>query len=245
MSDGTNARQGDADAPHYEAQDLEALGDLVNYQAWIMRWLRPHLRGRVIEVGAGTGAITRHYVDLVGEAVLVEPAANLATQLHTRFGDRSHVTVHGGPLETLARPPGSFDAAAMVNVLEHIPDDVGVLRTLHALLRPGAPLAIFVPALGALYGSLDERVGHVRRYERAGLRDVVTRAGFAVETLRWVDVGGVLPWFVVGRVLRHGHFRTSMGLLYDRAAVPLLRAAEELLEPPLGKNLLCIARRAT
>ena len=35
------------DVTHYPAQDLEALGDLVNYQSWILRWLRPNLRGRV------------------------------------------------------------------------------------------------------------------------------------------------------------------------------------------------------
>jgi len=232
------------DVTHYEAQDLEALGDLVNYQAWIMRWIGPHLRGRVIEVGAGTGAISAHYVDLVGEAVLVEPAANLAARLRARFADRPHVTVHEGPLETLDRPAGTFDAAVMVNVLEHIPDDVGALRTLHGLLKPGGALAVFVPAIGALYGSLDALVGHVRRYGRGALRDVVLAADFRVETLRWVDVGGVIPWFVAGRVLRRPRFDPGAAKIYDRLAVPLLRAVEERVAPPLGKNLVCIARRA-
>lgn len=231
------------DVTHYPAQDLEALGDLVNYQSWILRWLRPNLRGRVIEVGAGRGAISAHYVDLVGEAVLVEPAANLAAQLRARFGDRPHVTVHEGPLETLGRAPGSFDAAVMVNVLEHIPDDLGALRALHALLRPGGTLSVFVPAVPALYGSLDALVGHVRRYEREGLRDVVTRAGFTVETLRWVDAGGVIPWVLAGRVLRRPRFDQGAATVYDRVAVPLLRALEERVEPPIGKNLVCLARR--
>lgn len=233
------------DVTHYDAQDLEALGDLVNYQAWILQWLRPNLRGRVIEVGAGTGAIAAHYVDLVGEAVLVEPAANLAARLRARFADRPHVTVHEGPLETLDRAPGSFDAAVLVNVLEHIPDDLGALRALHDLLRPGGTVSVFVPALGALYGSLDALVGHVRRYERGGLRDVVTRAGFTVEALRWVDVGGVLPWLVAGRVLRRPRFDPGAAKVYDRVAVPLLRAVEGLVAPPVGKNLVCIGRRAS
>lgn len=231
------------DTTHYDGQDLEALGDLKRYQSWILRWIRPHLRGRVLEVGAGTGAIAQHYVDLVGEAVLLEPAANLAGQLRARFGDRAHVTVHEGTLESLDRPEGSLDAVMMVNVLEHIPDDLGTLRRLYALLRPGGALAVLVPAMGAIYGTLDARVGHVRRYERAQLREVVTAAGFRVETLRWLDAAGVIPWFVAGRVLRQRRFSPGAARLYDRVAVPISRAVEERVEPPWGKNLICIARR--
>lgn len=240
---GAEALMTAPDTAHYEGQDLEALGDLVRYQSWILRWIRPHLRGRVLEVGAGTGAIADHYVDLVGEAVLLEPAANLAVRLRARFGDRAHVTVHEGTLESFQRPDGSLDAAVMVNVLEHIPDDVGALRRLHTLLRPGGALAIMVPAMGAIYGSLDALVGHVRRYEREQLRGVVTDAGFRVETLRWLDASGVIPWFLAGRVLRQRRFSPGLARLYDRVVVPVSRALEERVEPPWGKNLICIARR--
>jgi hypothetical protein len=97
--------------------------------------------------------------------------------------------------------------------------------------------------MGAIYGSLDALVGHVRRYERAQLRGVVTEAGFRVETLRWLDAAGVIPWFVVGRVLRPRRFSPGLARLYDRAVVPVARVLEEWVEPPWGKNLLCIARR--
>lgn len=231
------------DPTHYDGQDLEALDDLVNYQSWIVDGIAPALRGRVLELGAGSGSISAHFVDLVGEAVLVEPAAKLAKTLRARFGDRPHVTVHEGTLETLPRAPGTLDGVVMVNVLEHIADDLGALRTAHGLLREGGALAVFVPAVQAIYGNLDARVGHVRRYERAQLERVVREAGYRIETLRWVDGGGVLPWFVVGRVLKRRKFDPAVGKLYDRVAVPLLRRVEARIEPPIGKNLLCVARR--
>lgn len=234
----------DPESSHYAGQDLEALGDLVNYQDWILRWIRPCLRGRVLELGAGTGAIAAHYVDLVGEATLVEPAANLAEVLRGRFGDRAHVRVHQGTLDSVECAGSSLDAVVMVNVLEHIPDDLAALRRARELLRPGGRVAVFVPALQALYGSLDALVGHVRRYERGALRDVVLGAGLSVETLRWIDVGGVLPWIVAGRVMKRPRFDPAIAMIYDRVAVPVLRAVEERIEPPVGKNLLCIARRA-
>ena len=151
--------------------------------------------------------------------------------------------MHAGPLDTLPEPAEPYDAAVLVNVLEHIDDDLGALRRLHAMLRPGGALLVFVPANAWLYGSLDALVGHVRRYGREELRTVVDRAGFAIDTLRWVDAGGVAPWYFVGRVLRRRKFDPAVGRLYDRAVVPLLRVVEGAVAPPIGKNLLCIARR--
>ena len=83
----------------------------------------------------------------------------------------------------------------------------------------------------------------MRRYEREQLRGVVTAAGFRVETLRWLDASGVIPWFLAGRVLRQRRFSPGLARLYDRVVVPVSRALEERVEPPWGKNLICIARR--
>jgi SAM-dependent methyltransferase len=149
----------------------------------------------------------------------------------------------GGGTEGATLAPGSFDVAVMVNVLEHVEDDVALLRTLHALLRPGGTLVLFVPALSWLYGSLDRLVGHKRRYSRATLGSVVRRADFEVETLRYFDVLGVVPWFIAGRVLRQGAFDARAAGLYDRVAVPLGVVVERHLSPPLGKNVVCTSRR--
>jgi hypothetical protein len=116
-----------------------------------------------------------------------------------------------------------------------------MLRSTRGILRDKGKLLLFVPALPWLYGSLDRKVGHQRRYTLRSLREVVEGAGFSVEFIRYFDMVGVLPWFIAGRVSRMATFSDRAARLYDRLVVPTARAMERRLRPPIGKNLLCVA----
>jgi SAM-dependent methyltransferase len=235
----------------YEGHDLEALADLPHYVDWILQGFAAHLHGRVLEVGAGTGNFSVRYIDTVSEAVLLEPAQNLHPLLVTRFAGKPHVRVECGLLEEWAERPAvegghddrPFDAAVLVNVLEHIADDEGTIQRLAELLRPGGKLLVFVPALPWLYGSLDAQVHHHRRYSRLGLTRVVEQAGLELVSLHFFDIAGVLPWLFAGRVLRQRSFSARAAFIYDRVVVPIASRLERWLCLPLGKNLLCVAQR--
>ncbi len=235
----------------YEVRSLEVAAELPRYHDWLMRSFRPHLRGRVIEVGAGIGTVAADYVGSVQSALLVEPANNLHERLAARFAANANVKTACATLEEVCAgkvvgvraEAGTFDTAIMVNVLEHIEDDGGVLRQLEALLQPAGKLLIFVPAVPFLFGALDRRVGHVRRYTRSTLLDVVRRSGFEVEELRYFDLLGMVPWFITGRVLRQATVGTGSAQFYDQFIVPLCQAVDVITQRPLGKNLICVARK--
>ena len=79
----------------------------------------------------------------------------------------------GGDLDDLASasPDGEpFDLIVYVNVLEHVQDDEQEIKKAAGLLAPGGRLAIAVPALQSIYGTVDMRSGHYRRYDSASLR---------------------------------------------------------------------------
>jgi hypothetical protein len=138
----------------------------------------------------------------------------------------------------------TYDSVVYVNVLEHILDDAGELRTAHRLLVPGGTLAIFVPALPRLYGSLDYKSGHHRRYTAESLRRVIAESGFELVDVRYLDVLGVLPYFVMYKLLDVKSLGAASSNGYDRVIVPASRAVQRLVpHPPVGKNLLAIARR--
>jgi SAM-dependent methyltransferase len=238
-------------ASFYEGQDLEALADLPRYYRWILRTFTPYLNGRVLEVGAGTGNFASHYVDGVDQAVLLEPAQNLYPALAARFARKDNVTPICGLLEewcdgrlnTDGPNPGSFDAAILVNVLEHVANDYQMVQRLTELLRPGGTLLLFVPAVPWLYGTLDSLVHHYRRYTYSRLARVASRSGLELIQLRYFDFPGILPWLIAGRILRQERFNPSAARLYDRLVAPVASILERWIRPPLGKNLICVARR--
>jgi 2-polyprenyl-3-methyl-5-hydroxy-6-metoxy-1,4-benzoquinol methylase len=164
-----------AEADHTANIDV-AEDNAPNYLQWIADRCRPHLGQRVLEVGAGTGSITARYAE--GREVLaVERADWCIKEMERRFASSPNVTVRHADLAALADEGLRFDSVVLLNVLEHIEDDVAALESLRRLLVPGGRVVLYVPALNGLYGPFDRKAGHYRRYAPWRMRQVLAAAG--------------------------------------------------------------------
>jgi SAM-dependent methyltransferase len=85
---------------------------------------------------------------------------------------------HHGLIADQGFPDASFDVVGMFELLEHVADDVGLLRDIARITRPGGYLALTVPLGMKYYCSFDRFVGHVRRFEPGELRSKVEQAGY-------------------------------------------------------------------
>ena len=98
-------------------------------------------RGRVLEIGAGTGANLPFYGEGVEELVLTEPEAPMARRLERRLREhRLPAEVHGAPAEELPFEDGHFDFAVSTLVLCTVDDQQRALGELHRVLKPGGRL---------------------------------------------------------------------------------------------------------
>ncbi len=143
-------------------------------------------------------------------------------------------------LDLEARRRERFDTGILSTVLEHSAADAGALRRFHQILGPGGKLLLVVPALQAIYGSMDREVGHHRRYGRHGLMQLVADAGFHVDRMRALNPFGVAGWVLNGQLLRRTGVPEVQLRIYDRIA-PVLAAIERRWEPPVGLSLFCVA----
>jgi len=225
--------------------ELEILANMPNYYGWIMETFLPHVRGHVIEYGAGTGTISQRLAPLADRLTLVEPSVNLFAPLRARFRAEPKVKVVCMSLEMHAARLGvaSVDTVVMVNVLEHIEHDRQALTKLFSILRPGGHLLVFVPALQGLMSTIDVMFGHFRRYHRNDLIEKAADAGGEVLLCRYFDFLGILPWFVLNKLMGCTTFSPAVVAVNDTFVVPISRAAERVIAPPWGKNLILVARR--
>lgn len=229
---------------HEGYNTLARMDGAPNYNAWIGRRFAPHLGRRVLEVGAGIGTITQEIERGREQVIALEMDPFYVDRLKNLFRDRPHVRpmlseVASTDWAGLKRE--GIDTVVLSNVLEHIEDDAQAIRNFRQVLPVGGTLLILVPALPALFGAMDEAVGHFRRYTKRSLAEVITRNGFSLEKLEWMNLAGIPGWFVNGRLFRRRAVPPLQLKLYDQVA-PLLAEAESRLPIPVGMSLFAVAR---
>ena len=222
------------------AETLDNLDGAGNYAAWIFEQAQPHLGVQVLEVGAGHGTFTEILSAHGARVVATDVSRRCADVLRERFaGDERVLVVHGATDALAALPP--FDSAVLINVLEHIPDDDAALRDLAATLKPGGRLILWVPALPFLYSEFDRKIGHHRRYRKPDLKARLTRAGYDVPEIRYMNSAGALAWLVVARLMRRTPTGGASVIVYDKYFVPVLKRLEGRRGAPFGQSIFAVA----
>jgi SAM-dependent methyltransferase len=96
---------------------------------------------RVLEIGPGTGLVTKRLLEVGASVVAIEPDPGLGAYLHTAFVD-SAVEVVESPLESATLEDGAFDLALAATSFHWVDQKVG-LGKLHGAIRPGASVALW------------------------------------------------------------------------------------------------------
>lgn len=229
---------------HEGYNTLARMDGAPHYNAWIGKRFEPYLGRRVLEVGAGIGTITRELERGREQVIALEMDPFYVDRLKNLFRDKPHVRPLLSDVATTdwaALGHEGIDTVVLSNVLEHIEDDAAAIRNFRAVLPDGGRLLILVPALPPLFGAMDEAVGHFRRYTKETLSEVISRNGFALEKLEWMNLAGIPGWFFNGRVLRRRAVPPLQLRLYDQIA-PLLAEAESRFPIPVGMSLFAVAR---
>ena len=223
--------------------DLEIMSHAVNYRRWLYGQVASHVGRRVFEIGAGIGNYTEFLLnrDLV---VALEPHGEAAARLQERFSLHPHVRIVQGDMmdaSLRALAEHGCDTAICFNVLEHIEHDQLALENIRHILVPGGRLLLIVPALPFIMGTVDQSLGHYRRYTRDSLRAVVQQAGFRVERNFYMNFPGIWGWLWNNRIVRRTEESRGQIGTFDRWFVPWVARLERVLPPPIGLSVVCIA----
>ncbi|SPQ00555.1 conserved hypothetical protein [Candidatus Sulfobium mesophilum] len=228
--------------------NLHLLAEADNYNAWLFDAIRPYVGKRVLEIGAGIGTFTALLGELghvtatdIDEACLAELSSRFF-----RFGNvgvmRLDITDIGREQSEMLRKK-DFDTIIGLNVLEHIEDDILALKNLRLLVAFGR-LLLIVPALRILYGVEDKAVGHIRRYEKPELVEKLSKAGWHVEKIGYLNSLGAVLWFIKNRIMKSPATSPGNVRIYDKLIVPFLSRLERTIPAPFGQSLVAISSTA-
>jgi SAM-dependent methyltransferase len=163
----------------------------------VLEWLARYRPGRenlrILDVGGACSLITRE-LGRFGTVECIEADAATVEFARERLG----ANIRQGSFPDVAIE-GRFDVITMLDVLEHIRDDLAALRAARRLLREPGLLLVTVPALPQLWSDHDVALHHQRRYLKRGLGVILEKAGFRVERCSYYT-SLLLPFLALQRL---------------------------------------------
>lgn len=218
-----------------------------NNNKWIFEQISPYLGDNILEVGSGIGNISKFLSSLNKNLVLTDIKENYLEYLRQRFIGNPKIKVisHNILSQDVSNPlTFNIDTVICINILEHIKEDAKVLENIYKILAKNGRLILVAPALKILYGSLDENLGHFRRYEKDDLVKKLKYNNFVIEKIYFHNFVSTLGWFINCRILKKKLMSSLQVSILD-IFIPIFAKIEKMIKIPLGLSLIAICRKKT
>ncbi len=223
-----------------QSEVLEGLATAVNHRRWFVELALPYLGDNPIEIGSGLGDYALEWAPRFRSFTATEADPDRLVKLKERMADHPTVDVRQMLLPT--DETGEYSAAVSYNVLEHIEDHVGALKSIAGLVRPGGAIILIVPAFMFAMSGVDYATGHVRRYTKKTMRAAMNEAGLEIERLQYANALGLIGYYMATSVFKLTPKEGAMVKVYDKLVLPVTKGAESIMRPPFGQSVFVVAR---
>lgn len=155
---------------------------------------------KVLDVGCGAGHLINLMLQKGIEASGIELDRKLINLSKKNYGE--NFPVENIRAENLSLVKERFNTITIIDVLEHLKDDVLVLKRIRNKLSKNGRVIIVVPAYPYLLGKRDIAIGHFRRYSKKELQTKLQKNGFLIKEIRFWNALGLFPYFLSEKVLK-------------------------------------------
>jgi 2-polyprenyl-3-methyl-5-hydroxy-6-metoxy-1,4-benzoquinol methylase len=226
------------DSYKYEGNELELFQHAKHWKKYFSKQIKPHIKGTVLEVGAGIGATTRLLNDGTAKSwLMLEPDEKMSLILKGKMEANELATNCLLQTGTINLVTSTFDTIIYIDVLEHINTDTEELHKAAGLLNAGGHIIVLSPAFQFLYNPFDKAIGHYRRYNKKRLR-TVTPAGLQLVSSRYYDSIGFFAALMNKLFLRKKYPTLKQVLFWDNWMIPVSKVTDKLFFHRFGKSII-------
>ncbi len=215
----------------YKGKELELFQHATVWKKYFSHFLRPYLKGRILEAGAGMGSTTQFLCDgSQDEWVCMEPDPDLFQRLQNKILQKqlpSCCTDFKGTIQDLANEV--FDVILYIDVIEHIENDVAELKAASNLLSRDGYLLVLVPAYQSVYSPFDESIGHFRRYNKKKLLSAAP-SDLVLERIFYLDSVGLFASIFNKYFLKQSYPTGKQIELWDKVFVRISKISDFLIQ---------------
>ena len=226
----------------YQGNELQLFQHATVWKNYFGSFIKPYLKGNILEVGAGIGSTTLQLCDgSQTEWICLEPDPVLFSQLEKNISTGtlpSCCNAIKGVITDLS-PEKKFNAVIYIDVIEHIENDVAELRRVQDYLAPGGYLIILVPAHQFVYNQFDKSIGHYRRYNKKMLRKAVPQS-LQLKRIIYLDSVGLLASIANKYSLKQNYPTMKQISFWDKVMVRISKFTDFLINYQTGKSLIAI-----
>jgi len=226
--------------------DLEKMMRAVNYINYQYEMISPFIGKAIIEIGSGIGNITQKIIPSADWIIALEPNPFCYFQLISKFNlHRNIEIINDFWNEKIVSELSNryIDTVVCINVLEHIKDDSEALKNFYKILCKKGRIVLVVPAHSWAYGTIDQAVGHFRRYSRNALYELLHSANFQITYCRFFNIIGLIGWLINAKISHRKAQSDFQIKIFDKIIVPIMKKIEQKFYFPIGQSLLIVAEK--
>jgi SAM-dependent methyltransferase len=233
----------DTDATGF--QTLQVIAKADEFNKWMYQSFSKHLQGEVLEIGSGIGNISKHAIadnHILTLSDYNNDYKNWLSKHFTVFENVKQILqidlLQPDFMNVYEHLKEKYDCIFLLNVIEHIGDDLLAIKNCFFLLKPGAKLIVLAPAYNWLYCNLDKQLGHYRRYTLRSMTNLFLKNDLRICEKKYFNFSGLPGWFFFGKILRKKILGREISVF--NKIIPLAKLIDKIIFNKIGLSVIVI-----
>lgn len=223
---------------------LEVIAKADRFNRWMFDQFKDQLKGEILEIGSGIGNISQLVIEEGHSITLSDYNEEYCDFLKNKFSQNANVKeilsidlVHPDFPNKYFTYKEKFDTIFLLNVIEHIKDDLVAIKNCKYLLKKDGHVVLLAPAYSWLYSSFDKQLGHLRRYSLKSLKELLKKNEFNILSGSHFNFAGIAGWFLFGKLFNKKMLGSSEMSAFNKI-VPLAKVIDNVFLKKIGLSVV-------